>query len=354
MKTQQHILNLTLDELKELIKRDYNAPSYRADQILKWIYRHHLTDFSSMSDLPKELRSRLSEDFFVLSTENITLRESKDGTIKIHLKFKDGLDAEAVLMPMERPDSIEYTACLSTQSGCPVRCLFCATGQGDFKGNLSSGQIVEELLQLNIILKDKALKSKTKTKAVSRIVFMGMGEPLLNFENTLKAIRIINSRWGFNIGARKITLSTVGIPDKIKMLAKLAPKINLAISLHHPQQEKREEIIPLAKKYPLNEIIKATEEYFKITKREPTLEYLLIRDFNSSLRDADHLAEIAKKIRATVNLITYNPTSVDLKRPSKQAVKAFQKRLERHNVVATIRKSRGEDIEAACGQLRTA
>ncbi len=238
------------------------------------------------------------------------------------------------------------TACLSTQIGCPVKCVFCATGQGEFIANLSAGQIVEEFLQMQ-------MEADTTKERVSHIVFMGMGEPMLNYDQTLKAIRIINSDWGFNIGARKITISTVGIPDGIYQLAEEKLQLNLALSLHCVNQKLREQLIPLARKYPLNEILDAVYHYYETTKREVTLEYLLLKDINCSGADADKLAEIARDIRANVNLIVYNPTaSREYQPPNKQSVTNFLNHLRKLNVNAHLRASRGQDIEAACGQLK--
>ncbi len=336
-----HILDLTLAQLEDICVDRFKEPRYRAKQIFEWIYHRFVSDFSRMSNLPKSFREKLGNTFFVDSAQEVVKRESRDGTIKLYLVFHNACDAESVLIPSKKG----FTACLSTQSGCPVRCAFCATGQGEYKGNLSAGQIVEQILHLNRVLRGKR---------ITRIVFMGMGEPLLNYNNMIKAIRIINAKWGFNIGARKITVSTVGIPNKIRELANEDMQINLAISLHHPDQRGREMLIPLAKKYTLDDIITSAGEYFKKTKREITIEYLLIKDVNCSLRDADKLAYIAHELKANVNLIVYNfVEGLGFDRPSKQAVRYFQERLRRCGVVVHIRASKGADIEAACGQLRS-
>jgi 23S rRNA (adenine2503-C2)-methyltransferase len=338
--SKEYILDFTQEELAEKIA-GLNEPNYRAGQIFQWIYRRRVSDFSQMSNLSKQLRTSLAEKFYIMDSKLVTKRESNDGTTKYLLGFSQNRQVEAVLIPAKE----HLTACLSTQFGCPVKCAFCATGQGPFLGDMSAGQIVEEFLQLQIqadLLKER----------ISHIVFMGMGEPLLNYDNLIKAIRIINSDWGFNIGARKITISTVGIPDRIRQLAKEGLQFNLALSLHVVDQKIREELIPLAKKYSVDTVIDAVVDYFDWTGREVTLEYLLLKDINVSSADAERLAKIARKVRANVNLIVYNPTSGKYQPPSQQVVSQFLKQLKDLGANAHMRASRGKDIEAACGQLR--
>jgi 23S rRNA (adenine2503-C2)-methyltransferase len=338
--TKEYIMDLTEEELAEKIAV-LNEPSYRAGQIFQWIYRRRVSDFSQMSNLSKVLRTELAKKFYILDSKLVTKSESRDGTTKYLLEYSGNRHVEAVLIPAKE----HLTACLSTQFGCPVKCAFCATGQGPFLGDMSAGQIVEEFLQLQTqadLLKER----------VSHIVFMGMGEPLLNYDNLIKAIRIINSDWGFNIGARKITISTVGIPDRIRQLAKEGLQFNLALSLHVVDQKIREELIPMAKKYSLDKVIDAVVDYFDWTGREVTLEYLLLKDINCSIADAERLAKIARTVRANVNLIVYNPTSGKYQPPSQQTTNLFLKHLKSLGTNAHMRASRGSDIEAACGQLR--
>jgi 23S rRNA (adenine2503-C2)-methyltransferase len=338
--TKEYILDFTQEELAEKIAV-LKEPNYRAGQIFQWIYRRRVNEFSQMSNLSKQLRTDLAEKFYIMDSKLVTKSESSDGTTKYLLEFSDNRQVEAVLIPAKE----HLTACLSTQFGCPVKCAFCATGQGPFLGDMSAGQIVEEFLQLQIqadLLKER----------ISHIVFMGMGEPLFNYDNLIKAIRIINSDWGFNIGARKITISTVGIPDRIRQLAKEGLQFNLALSLHVVDQKIREELIPIAKKYPLDKVIDAVVDYFDWTGREVTLEYLLLKDINVSSTDAERLAKIARKVRANVNLIVYNPTSGKYQPPSQQVVTQFLKHLKDLGANAHMRASRGKDIEAACGQLK--
>ena len=338
--SKEYIMDFTQEQLAKKIE-GMKEPHYRAGQIFQWIYRRRVSDFSQMSNLSKQLRTELEEKFYILDSKLIAKNESKDGTTKYLLEFSQNRQVEAVLIPAKE----HLTACLSTQFGCPVKCGFCATGQGPFSGDMSAGQIVEQFLQLQIeadLLKER----------ISHIVFMGMGEPLLNYDNLIKAIRIINSDWGFNIGARKITISTVGIPDRIRQLAREGLQFNLALSLHVVDQKIREELIPMAKKYTLDKVIDAVVDYFDWTGREVTLEYLLLKDINCSTTDAERLAKIARKVRANVNLIVYNPVSGKYQPPPQPVVTHFLKQLKDLGVNAHMRASRGQDIEAACGQLR--
>jgi len=338
-----HLLDFNLEELKaKMVELD--EPEYRAGQIFQWVYRRRIHDFAQMSNLSKNLRVRLDEQFTILQGQELAVRKSRDDTKKILIDYGDDIQAETVLIPL----TDHLTACLSTQSGCPVKCAFCATGQGKYVGNLTAGQIVEQFLRLQMLAdQDK--------QRISHIVYMGMGEPLLNYDNVLKSIHILHSDWGLNIGARKITISTVGIPDKIRQLAWENMQFSLALSLHAPDQKLREQIIPMAKRYHLDDILSAVAYFFEKTSRgEITLEYLLIRDVNSSGAEADKLADIARRLKANVNLIVYNPTDHDhFQAPTKQSVDNFVKHLKRLGVNAHMRASRGQDIEAACGQLRT-
>ena len=336
-----YILDYTLDELKDRLL-EIGETKYRAEQIFQWIYRKRAVEFAQMSNLAKAMRAYLEENFYILGAKIIARQESNDGTRKCLFDFGEGRHVEAVLIPAKE----HTTACLSSQFGCPVKCAFCATGQGPFMGNMSAGQIVEEFLQLQI-------EADKIGERISHIVFMGMGEPLLNYDNVIKAIRILNSDWGLNIGARKMTISTVGIPEKIRRLAKEKLQFNLAISLHAVEQPLREQLIPMAKKYPLDEIINSIYDYFERTGREVTLEYLLLKDVNCRTSDADKLATIAKRIRANINLIAYNPTENDrFAPPSKQKITEFLEHLRHLKANAHLRASRGQDIKAACGQLR--
>ena len=250
------------------------------------------------------------------------------------------------------PDGDRRTACVSSQVGCPVGCKFCASGVGGLKGNLSAGQIVEQVFQLNAMLAGPN-RPLDPDRRITNIVMMGMGEPLANYNNVLKAIRILHEPEGFNIGARKITLSTVGVPARIRQLAEESLPLNLAISLHAPNEELRRRLIPWAEHFPLNEILDAARYYFERTGREVTLEYILLSGVNDQTDHARELAKLSKTLRANVNLIRYNEVDgLEFERPKSDAVKDFQMILRSNGVNVHVRKSRGRDIDAACGQLR--
>jgi len=338
---REHLLDLTLDELRDRwVER--GLPRYRAEQVFEWIYQKRKTDFDQMTNLSKDLRQDLSRSWRVLAGCEITRQESRDGTVKLLLEFGAGQRIETVLIPA----GDRLTACLSTQFGCPVRCAFCATGQAGFSGNLSTGQIIEQLLRLQMIADEDG-------RRIGNVVLMGMGEPLLNYENVLKAVRIINSPYSLHIAARHITLSTVGVPEQMRRLAGEGLQITLAISLHSANQAVRETLIPLAKKHPLKEVIDAARHYFDVTGREITIEYLLLEEVNLSDDDAEKLASLAQSIRANVNLIAFNPVAESAFGPPDRAVvQEFAKKLRQRGVNVNLRASKGADIDAACGQLR--
>ena len=338
---KKRLLDLSLAELRDRLKES-GWEEFRAVQIYDWIFHKQVFSFNSMSNLPLTLRDFLNDHFIIFTGQEKARRQSRDGTAKLLLEYEGGKQAETVLIPAGN----RMTACLSTQSGCPVKCAFCASGKGKFKGDLSAGEIIEQLLRLEVLASEQH-------KKVTHLVFMGMGEPLLNYENTLKAIKTIHSAEGFGIAARRITLSTVGIPEGIRRLASENLPVNLALSLHCADQNKRESLIPLAKSVDLKKVILSAVEYFEQTGREITLEYLMIPGINMTSGDAGKLAGIARRLRANVNLIPYNPADVSgFQPPPEKEVKRFYALLKDLKINAHVRKSRGSDIEAACGQLR--
>lgn len=338
---KKHLLDLSLAEFRDCLGES-GWEDFRAVQIFGWIYHKLVFCFDRMTNLPLALRNFLAERFIILAGEEIARKKSQDGTIKLLLEYDAGKQAETVLIPAGK----RITVCLSTQSGCPLKCVFCASGKGEFKGSLSSGEIIEQLFRFQLLASEQQ-------KKVTHLVFMGMGEPLLNYENTLKTIRIINSPESFGIAIRRMTLSTVGIPQGIVRLASEGLQLQLAVSLHSADQRKRESLIPLAQLVDLDEVIAAASEYFQQTGREITLEYLMIPGVNMFSEDAEKLALIARRLRANVNLIAYNPAAVPgFRPPSGKEIQSFCSLLERSKIKAHIRKSRGKDIEAACGQLR--
>jgi 23S rRNA (adenine2503-C2)-methyltransferase len=335
----QDIKDYGLKELEKKLFSFVDKP-YHAKQIFSWIYKRGVLDFNCMSDIPKELRSRLLDNFYILGFSLYKSVKSKDGTLK--LLFKKGTDLiEAVLIPsLDR-----VTGCVSSQVGCKFRCSFCASGLFGLKRNLTAGEIIEEVLYL----KENAFENK-----LTHIVFMGIGEPLDNYENVIKAIRIINSNYGLNIGARKITISTCGIIPGIERLSKEGLQVELSVSLHAPTNSLRSRLMPVNKKYPLEKLIKACKKYCQDTKRQVTFEYILIKDVNSSLKEAEELCLLLKGFNLfKVNLIPSNYIpEFKLIPPEKDKALFFKNYFLKRGIHATFRKERGVDISAACGQLR--
>jgi 23S rRNA (adenine2503-C2)-methyltransferase len=315
---------------------------FRGPQIRQWIYHTLRAEPLSISNLSKIDRKTLDERIEFTLPEVAAKQQSEDGTWKILVKYGADATAEAVVIP----DGNRRTACISTQVGCPVGCKFCASGLNGLKRSLSADQIVQQVFLLNQIL-------SAGEERITNIVFMGMGEPLANYANVMRAIRIIHHPECFNIGARKITISTVGVPAKMRELAKENLPLNLAISLHAPTEALRKELIPWAEHFALEDILAAARFYFEQTGREVTLEYILLSGVNDRPEHARQLAAVCKTLRANVNLIRYNEVEgLPFIRPRAEDVVKFQEILRERGVNAHVRKSRGRDIDAACGQLR--
>jgi 23S rRNA (adenine2503-C2)-methyltransferase len=315
-------------------------PRFRGDQIFEWVYRKDVTDPEAMTNLGKLDRKKLADEF-VFRTASIAVHQtSSDGTHKLLLNWPNGANAETVMIP----DGDRRTACVSSQVGCPVGCRFCASGVNGVKGNLSAAQIVEQVYELNRLL---------GKERITNIVFMGMGEPLANYANVMTAVRILHDPKCFNIGARKITISTVGVPPKMRELAHEELPLNLAISLHAPTEALRRELIPWAEHFAIKDILDAARYYFDQTGREITLEYILLSRVNDQPDHAKQLARVCRSLRANVNLIRYNEVeTLPFIRPKSEDVMRFQEILRQAGVNAHVRKSRGRDIDAACGQPR--
>lgn len=341
-----HLLNLDRAALEAwLAARE--LPRYRASQILDWVYAKSVADFAAMTNLSKDLRARLAAEFDLWRGRVTTVRASSDGTQKLLIKWPDGRAVETVWIP----DGERHTVCVSSQVGCPVGCRFCASGLRGAERNLAAGEIVEQALRVRDLVATRPAADGRPTR-LSNVVLMGMGEPLANYEHVVQAIRILNAPWGLGIGARKITVSTVGLPKQIRRLADEGLQLNLALSLHAPTQELRHELIPWGK-VPIPELLDACDYYFRKTGREVTLEYVLLAGVNMSPAHAVQLAAIARRLRCNVNLLRYNPVpGVPYERPTAEAAFAFQEELRRGGVNAHVRTSRGRDIDAACGQLR--
>lgn len=334
VEAQIEILGLEASELA-LLCEELGEPTYRSKQIADWVYRKGARDFDSMTNLPKSLREQLKQRAKITRSRIIHKLAADDGTTKFLLQLSDGETIEAVLLPY--PDRV--SVCVSTQVGCPVGCVFCATGKSGFVRNLTSGEIVDQVLTLS------------ETTPVTHVVLMGMGEPLLNFHNVLKAVRLLNQEVG--ISMRRITISTVGITPAIRKMAELDLQLTLAVSLHAPDQRLRTELIPLCAKYPLEELMSACRDYAEHTKRRVTFEYLLLADINDSPPHAAQLAQLVRGMLCHVNLIPFNEVvGSPFKRPSEQAIATFRSVLERHGVQVTQRVERGHSIAAACGQLK--
>ena len=388
------ITDMSLSELEALCV-SIGEQAYRAKQILSWIYVKGAMAFDEMSNLPNNFRKQLEEKYQVLQTKvdsivqiteqpgcnqapplsplckggkrgdeittfqtpsqdkreeegkNIVkkkrlLQDNKlDGTEKFLIHLSDENVIECVLLREGR----KITACVSTQVGCAMACQFCASGLLGLERNLTVGEIVEQALHVkNHLQHDERL---------TNIVLMGIGEPLKNYDNVVKAVRIMNAEWGLGIGARHITISTVGIIDGMHRLAQEGIQVNLAISLHAPNDITRSKIIPSNKKIGINNIVAAAREYFKATRRDISFEYILIDGVNASKQDAESLARLLKGVQCNVNLLPVNPVEeFHLKPPSQETIEMFCKILEKHGIVVTLRKRKGDNISAACGQLR--
>ena len=331
--------NLTLDELtKELTSLSYSK--YASSQIYDWVYRKKIDDFSLMSNVKKELRDYMSNTYSLNLPKIEKLEVSKDTTRKYLLKLEDDSMIEAVLMHHEYGTSL----CVTSEVGCNMGCAFCASGLLKKTRNLETHEMVEEVL---------TVENESKEK-VSHIVIMGTGEPLDNLDNVLKFIEIVNAPKGLEIGIRHITMSTCGIVPKIYELADMNLQINLAISLHAPTDDLRDRLMPINKAYKLKELIESVDYYFKKTGRRITFEYLLLDGVNDSLLYADKLADLIRGLNCYVNLIPYNQVSEFIYKTAKDDnVNAFYNQLKRRGINVTKRRKMGDDIDAACGQLRS-
>ena len=334
------ITNMMLSEVEALCS-SMGEPAYRAKQILLWIYEKRATNIDQMTDLPEDFRNKLAEKYCVFQTKVDSITQTADGTEKLLIRLLDKNVIESVLLR----EGERITACVSSQVGCAMACRFCASGLLGLKRDLTSGEIVEQVLHV----KNRLLQ----TEYLTNVVFMGIGEPLANYDNVVKAVRIINAEWGLGIGARHITLSTVGVVDGIRMLARECLKINLAISLHAPDDITRTKIVPSNKKTGIKNIIAAAKEYFNITRRDISFEYVLIEGINASRHAAESLAKLLKGVQCNINILPVNIVDeFNSKPPCKETIEAFCNILEKYGYTVTLRKKKGNDINAACGQLR--
>ncbi len=337
-----NLIGLSKEELKEELIKIGEKP-FRSSQIWQWIYLKNARNFDELNNLPKDLREKLKANYSISPPQIIKDLKSKDGTRKWLIKFDDGQEVEMVFIPEEK----RGTLCISSQVGCTLTCKFCHTGTQRLVRNLKAGEIIWQFLVARDLLKDK--------KAITNVVFMGMGEPLFNFENVKKAIQTLNNDKGINFSKRRITISTSGV---VPELLKFCDEINsgLAISLHATNNDLRSEIMPINKKYPLEELIKACQYYNKVNPKRITFEYVMLKNINDSKDDAHALADFIKlnKLSAKVNLIPFNYFNDTIYEcSSRNVMMAFANILKDYNISAPIRKTRGEDVMAACGQLKS-
>lgn len=350
--TQPHFFDLSLDELSEMLQQ-WGMPRYAGKQVMQWVYEKGVADPARMTNLSHANRQRLAEQLRTVSSTVVQHQMATDGVQKLLVDWADPTESgslpilgssdtqtECVMIPTEN----RKTACISSQIGCPVGCKFCASGIGGLDGNLTAGQIVEQVWRLQQL---------PDVGRISNIVFMGMGEPLSNLEQVTRAVSILVADWGLNLSGRKITISTVGLPAQIRRLADEAPPVTLAISLHAPNDTIRRELIPWADYVSISQLLEAGQYYFRKTGREVTLEYILLGRVNDQIEHAQELARIARTLRGNVNLIRYNEVDgLPYRRPQSDDVHRFQDVLRKSGINAHIRASRGRDIAAACGQLR--
>ncbi len=316
-----------------------NEPKYRLKQVRELVFHDLIEDWDKATTLSLEFREKLKKKC-PLTIKHKMFKSSDGNTVKALIELSDGLKIETVLM--KHTDS-RSTVCVSSQVGCPLGCCFCATGNMGLKRNLTSSEILEQVLLFSRYLKEKR---------ITNVVFMGMGEPFLNYDNVIEAVRILNSQDCFNIGARKISISTSGIIEGIEKLEKENLQINLSISLHAPNDKLRTELMPINKKYPLKKVLESVDRYIKKTGRKVMFEYLMIKGVNDSMENAKELADLMKKSLHMVNLIVYNPTG-KFKASDSKTIKKFKEYLEKQGIYTTQRYEFGRGIKAACGQLAT-
>jgi len=344
-----NLKNLTKQELQEFCT-DLDLQSFRSDQIFQWLYQKGVHSFDEMTNLSKDLRSKLKEIATIPKIELVRQQESKDGTIKFLFRLQDEEDykIESVLIPDFYPDGAanRLTVCVSSQVGCVFGCSFCATGKMGFFRSLTHGEIVDQVQYIDQIAEEKY------GKGITNIVYMGMGEPLHNYKAIANSASIITDEQGIGLSPKRITVSTVGLTKQIKKLADERQPFNLAISLHAANDEKRDEIMPINNSMNLEQLKEAVQHYYAKLHRPITYEYLLFDEFNDSPEDARQLAEIAQWVPSKVNIIMYNDVAgVALKRAREQRLDKFMQELISRDVTATVRRSRGDDIDAGCGQL---
>lgn len=342
------VLNMTHGELLSFMRDDLGEPAFRADQVWQWLWQKGATSFAEMTNVSKAARAVLEERCVVELPEIAAKQQSDDGTVKLLLRLADGQTIETVLIPSEsREGAPRMTQCVSCQVGCAMACTFCATGQMGFIRNMTMGEILGQVLVARKFLGDEREDSRLRN-----LVFMGMGEPLLNFKELMRSLETLNHEKGFGFSPRRITVSTCGLQKGLRELGE-SGLAYLAVSLHAPTQELREKIMPKAARWPLPELIEALARYPLKTRERLTFEYLLLGGVNDGSEHARALAKLMAKVKAKMNLIVYNPVpGAPYAAPTPERVAAFLDILHAKHITAIIRKSKGQDIKAACGQLR--
>ncbi len=346
----------TLESLTERVV-EAGFPSFRGKQVMEWLYKKRVDEWDAMSNLPKAFRIWLDGQYILYPTNSLLDKRSDDVTQKFLLELEDKSLIETVLIRAPQTgvgqESSRKTVCVSIQVGCAYGCKFCASGLAGFKRNLMAAEVVSQLMHICKMEDAHTKRAKEEIASFDNIVFMGMGEPLANYDTLVQTIKILNAEWGLNFGARRITVSTSGLAPKIMQLAQEGVAVRLAISLHGATNEVRSQIMPVNKKYPLEELIPAAKAFKDKHGRMLTLEFIMIEDINDSLDQAKELTKIARELHAHVNCIPYNKVEgLEWKRPSVRRQDAFVDVLRKGGVSVTIRREKGHDINAACGQLR--
>ena len=334
--TENYLIGLTQTECEALVQ-EIGEKAYRGRQLYQWLYRRRAASLDEMSDLPQALREKLAAHAQMGQLTPVEKTGSTSGSQKYLFRLPDGLHIESVFIP----DAPRQTVCVSSQAGCGLNCRFCATARLGLQRNLTVGEIVEQVL---FIMRDRS-------EAITNVVFMGMGEPFANYDAVLTAADLLSDDNGMAIGARRIVISTAGLVDRIRQYADQGRKYRLALSLNSPFQEQRAELMPIAKRWPLEEVLAAVRYYAKKSRKTPTLEYVLFAGVNDTPAHADALKKIVKSLPCKVNLIPYNPTTAAFTRPSDAQVDAFAQRLLPLKAGLSVRWSKGQDVNAACGQL---
>lgn len=348
----RHILDESPEQLRDWML-EHGQPGYRAGQVRKWLFQKRARDWEAMTDLPQALREQLAAEFDIWSSEIAVHRQDGDGTEKLLLTLGDGTQSVPAALPAQiecvllRDDKGHCGMCISTQVGCAMKCAFCATGLGGLARNLSKGEITEQMLRLQLLLKPE--------ERLSHVVCMGMGEPLANLDRLMPALAAASAKDGLGIGVRKITISTVGLPPGIRRLAAENCPYHLAVSLHAPNDALRTRLMPTNSRIGIDAILSAADEYFEKTGRRVTYEYILLAGVNDGPAEADEMVALLRGRPSLVNLIPYNPVSgLPFRTPRPAAVKRFVEVLERGGLTVAIRHRKGARINAACGQLRRA